>query len=102
AWLSTCTRTLSLHDALPIYRPGGDVVVDDGRLAPGLLLLEQLAEPDQGGHRGRADRHPLLVDHEAPVGVTVERQAQVGLLGDDRSEEHTSELQSRFDLVSRL
>src|SRR6266704_6676451 len=50
--------TLSLHDALPIYRPG-----------------------PLPGERG-------------------ERRA--GAAGGERSEEHTSELQSRFDLVCRL
>src|SRR5437868_9648877 len=56
--------TLSLHDALPIYRAAG------------------------AGRRGRRHRH-------APAGEcrrTVQR----------RSEEHMSELQSRFDLVCRL
>src|SRR5699024_6088082 len=62
------------------HRPGGDVVVDDGRLTPRLLLLEQLTQADQGRDRGRADRHPLLVDDEAPVRITVERQAEIGLL----------------------
>src|SRR5207249_5341351 len=54
--------TLSLHDALPIYRSGQDA--------------------DQDG----ADR--VEVDRDLPRL--------------DRSEEHTSELQSRFDLVCRL
>src|SRR5690625_6935605 len=95
-------RNLFPYTTLFRSRPGGDVVVDDGRLTSRFLLLEQLTQADQGRHRGRADRHPLLVDDEAPVGITVERQAQVSFLGDHRSEEHTSELQSRGHLVCRL
>src|SRR6266496_6678868 len=56
--------TLSLHDALPIYRP----------------------------HRARTGRRPGPPDHR--------RVRSPG--ADDRSEEHTSELQSRRDLVCRL
>src|SRR2546428_9838315 len=79
--------TLSLHDALPIF-------VQDVRL--------------QG-----ADRHALPVDGvEAAYGVAQDDvavgeagQALVmppAVRGEVRSEEHTSELQSRSDLVCRL
>src|SRR3712207_7985581 len=43
-------------------------------------------------------RHRLVGDHEGDV----ERQALVGDVDHDRSEEHTSELQSRQYLVCRL
>src|SRR5699024_11367331 len=61
--------TLSLHDALPIFRPLGAAVGGGDRVAVRIA-------------RGMAQVlvHPL----------------------DERSEEHTSELQSRFDLVCRL
>src|SRR5207249_11832042 len=74
--------TLSLHDALPIY------------------LLFAL------------DNDPLLVELGVPPGsaaIRVQLPAPVAEPSDEylavdygRSEEHTSELQSRFDLVCRL
>src|SRR5690349_23300619 len=70
------TTTLSLHDALPIY--GYDALPPAGRrpvaVPPGAVALVAVE-----------------VDPEAGV-----RHAVV------RSEEHTSELQSRRDLVCRL
>src|SRR5699024_12117072 len=88
--------TLSLHDALPI--------LDDGTIfAPTFSSLVHVAE---------------LVDVRVPPGIRF-RLRRLGR-GDDpvcvarggvphnpgahrgRSEEHTSELQSRFDLVCRL
>src|SRR5207249_11824356 len=75
----TESYTLSLHDALPIYRPA----------APA-------ARPGRGD-RQRLHRHAR---REAPPdgreGDARRREAR------PRSEEHTSELQSRFDLVCRL
>src|SRR3712207_7351818 len=71
--------TLSLHDALPILAVGGrPVVVDEGLDGNADLVVGQdagAAEADAGATR--ADRHR-------------------------RSEEHTSELQSRQYLVCRL
>src|SRR5207249_12186558 len=64
--------TLSLHDALPIYEGGGAGPSRDVRF---------ISE---------------LID-------TLEARYNIDPLGDEsRSEEHTSELQSRFDLVCRL
>src|SRR3712207_7118109 len=72
--------TLSLHDALPIYghQPGGDE--DD--VPPGAQL---------GG----------LAELE-PVVVLVEHRRHRAPQQTERSEEHTSELQSRQYLVCRL
>src|SRR2546428_9587782 len=64
--------TLSLHDALPIYTQGRG-----GRKEPRTILNFLLKAPDY------AERLPLA-------------------LVPQRSEEHTSELQSRSDLVCRL
>src|SRR3546814_7760138 len=78
-------HTLSLHDALPIYRHGA---------------LEPLSSPD-------IDRQVNLLVLEHPVSVVrvqtgiadtaldhFEVQFQLVPSGQDRSEEHTSELQS--------
>src|SRR5205809_3470865 len=66
------SNSLSLHDALPIYARD----------------LRMLGEPE------RAFAHDRLQD---------ERGARrVGELAPERSEEHTSELQSRLHLVCRL
>src|SRR5206468_11292642 len=87
----TAIYPLSLHDALPIYQ-----------LA---LLQPVLRRPDHGGHR---------IDHDARLDVVVraglhqlrelllDHLLEVLPLQMDRSEEHTSELQSRSDLVCRL
>src|SRR5207249_11506746 len=71
--------TLSLHDALPI----SDILGD----AP-LVVVEN---PNEPLGRLRDVVHRL---ERNPVGQTTKRFI--------RSEEHTSELQSRFDLVCRL
>src|SRR5690606_41992675 len=79
--------TLSLHDALPIYQPGADLV---GRLAAGMQ--------DQGDVEV-VDEHTLRAQPGAVAGIEPlgEGRAEAA-----RSEEHTSELQSRENLVCRL
>src|SRR5690349_23860415 len=77
---TTDIYTLSLHDALPISPPGPG--------GPG----RRGAVSDHVGHRGHLARDAAHVDH-----------GEGGVLRvDERSEEHTSELQSRRDLVCRL
>src|SRR5438094_5144590 len=72
--------TLSLHDALPISRPLGGARV----LARGIARTVRAA----------------AADHEAvEAGAGLERS---GSTNGARSEEHTSELQSPYDLVCRL
>src|SRR3712207_6911179 len=73
--------TLSLHDALPICLPGLPA-----RLVPGLLRRRQLP-------------HAVLPHGELPEQPLRE---PAGQRSDPRSEEHTSELQSRQYLVCRL
>src|SRR5438067_10739941 len=75
--------TLSLHDALPIW---------GGRPPPTVRRR-------RAGRR-EADRHHLRPVQEARAAVG--RVGPPGREGRRRSEEHTSELQSRFDLVCRL
>src|SRR5207249_9712887 len=83
----TATYTLSLHDALPIS-------LDAARRAN--------AADEKVDVLGVAD----LVILSTPVDVAVQllgtRHAARGTITSARSEEHTSELQSRFDLVCRL
>src|SRR2546430_6440793 len=70
--------TLSLHDALPIFRVRG--VGAHGRVGRGLRSWGSMPRVEGAGIRGR--------------GVDAE--------GGERSEEHTSELQSQSNLVCRL
>src|SRR5690349_22124488 len=81
--------TLSLHDALPIYRRGDRNLVQK-------RLIGGREAPQEAQRAPRADRdirHRIaaVIDHRA-----ADRDAR------GRSEEHTSELQSRRDLVCRL
>src|SRR5207249_10824810 len=79
---TSAISTLSLHDALPI-----------------LTLLQRFRE-EQDGRERRAEVVCEIHDEIEPV-----RAGQNGLdlvVDLARSEEHTSELQSRFDLVCRL
>src|SRR5207248_10105661 len=85
------TSPLSLHDALPIWLPV---------LAAGHRRAEPLAQrprPAAVASR-RIDLHVgirIVVERLAGLGVEPGRPVQ-------RSEEHTSELQSPYDLVCRL
>src|SRR2546422_11295787 len=88
--------TLSLHDALPISLGIGD--------RPRLRCL--LAEHDvqEGDHRdgehGGQSAAGEKVERRRERGEPVAERVGHGILG--RSEEHTSELQSRLHLVCRL
>src|SRR5690606_40176436 len=76
---------LSLHDALPIWI---------GILAPRLARRQS---------RGRArSLHPRLDARSARLSVAARRRGWRRSGGGGRSEEHTSELQSRENLVCRL
>src|SRR3712207_8017397 len=78
--------TLSLHDALPIYK---------AQLAPlGLGTVARSTLADADALRPCAVFTQVLAD--------LLSQAQAGLRRASRSEEHTSELQSRQYLVCRL
>src|SRR5699024_11706433 len=90
---TTAIYTLSLHDALPIliagvlpqFHKGAGVLLD----VSGHILEVQYARADQdlAGHKAAQFRN--------------DRRAELFCF-QFRSEEHTSELQSRFDLVCRL
>src|SRR5436305_3571581 len=80
--------TLSLHDALPICS-----LRRDGRSAPGRVRGPRGHRPARGTRR-RGQRGALRRYGEA--------RGAPGRRGRRRSEEHTSELQSRPHLVCRL
>src|SRR5206468_11965829 len=97
----TQLSTLSLHDALPIFG-----------LHP--LSVEDALDPHQRDKYVHYEHHVFLVGHDVQLDVedaslrTVELDVFIGERwlvtvrhgGDElRSEEHTSELQSRSDLV---
>src|SRR5690606_40985309 len=94
--VTIATHSIFLHDALPIS--GGHLRI--GWRCPSFRVLDRLAPGVSRGVRGTKS-YPLpsspslvrLVDHL--------RQA-VAVNFDARSEEHTSELQSRENLVCRL
>src|SRR5690606_39796392 len=98
ARVATQSFTLSLHDALPIF----DQAV---RVADRQVLAAAVGMVDQGLLAGPARPHGLLERVEHELGLL----RRAGPPADDspgehvdRSEEHTSELQSRENLVCRL
>src|SRR5690349_15934151 len=94
--------TLSLHDALPIYR---EQAWDEDQRGPEIRLLEDRQQRHTGEHE--RPEHPAertVVAAEAQVARDHQHEGdlhQLGRLKAHRSEEHTSELQSRRDLVCR-
>src|SRR5207249_11383230 len=97
----TASTTLSLHDALPIY--GRNKALPIRREKRILLSIPWrrgrddqplLAPRPGGGAFGSGLRSAGNRSNTAFIAVTA--------LPCSRSEEHTSELQSRFDLVCRL
>src|SRR5699024_12437345 len=83
----TCIDTLSLHDALPIF--GSAPVGQPSRLR----TTENAMQSENTTTRISRRITGALVLVSVPL---------LGLTTFARSEEHTSELQSRFDLVCRL
>src|SRR5206468_5119327 len=93
--------TLSLHDALPILRvvPIHDRMIEAVRAGKRVVRLKG-GDPFVFG-RGAEEAEVLRqagIPFEIVPGVT----AALGAASTPRSEEHTSELQSRSDLVCRL
>src|SRR5690606_41633682 len=93
---------LSLHDALPIYRVHPHERVE---LLPLLLALARLLHHTRDGVAAARS----VLTHQRQRDVHVVRARQISgrphervVLQHVRSEEHTSELQSRENLVCRL
>src|SRR5207249_10880465 len=86
----TAPSTLSLHDALPICRSQRGIAIVGGDHRIGPVLQQDLQQFEVSGLRCSHKRcrsclkKPLHCENSS------------------RSEEHTSELQSRFDVVCRL
>src|SRR5690606_40859409 len=91
--------TLSLHDALPISRHAGDDAGHGFQLRTGLhrgLPCRLSAAYFRGDHDSLRHRALPLVPHQRHGARALAPAPR------DRSEEHTSELQSRENLVCRL
>src|SRR5690606_40826765 len=100
-WLRPPTDmyTLSLHDALPIWELVQYSTTDDAGTF--YVTLSFSIRKDREGVEVAAVRYDQTTDSWTVDGVNLD------LLGEDddtaqRSEEHTSELQSRENLVCRL
>src|SRR5207249_10589457 len=89
-------HTPSLHDALPIYRSGQRRRCDESR--PVTSSRVQSAR----GPTAHALRARRMSPEDVARRATDRLRRGRGRHRQDRSEEHTSELQSRFDLVCRL
>src|SRR5204862_3365971 len=93
------TSTLSLHDALPISEHAA-LVMERDHAAFGFDVAAAVSDAHVQLPVGAEAESVEIVP---PVGLTdAEPEVQRGLLAVLRSEEHTSELQSRRDLVCRL
>src|SRR5207249_11744548 len=98
---TTPIDTPSLHDALPISSAGGNhpessIKAPLQTLCSGKSVLRTVLNTFHG-------MYPLCV-WKGQIAGSVEKGGveQMAPVGGNRSEEHTSELQSRFDLVCRL
>src|SRR5207249_10315721 len=91
--------SLSLHDALPISLRAGPGVPATGRSPCETCGTDQspLPLPEQIGSCAAKPRRGF--GRRLAIVQVLKSQPS---LGNRRSEEHTSELQSRFDLVCRL
>src|SRR5207249_12235093 len=98
ALTSTPLSTLSLHDALPIYSYSHEAHHMFDLTTEALLTLAEACRLVPPGRTGKRTHLSTLLRRitsgvKAPTGQIVRLE---------RSEEHSSELQSRFDLVCRL
>src|SRR5207248_10850787 len=85
--------TLSLHDALPICQLARTVRPADRRIPGAAMDAGRYVRADRSGARTHLQSRKIL--------LALPRSAVCGFV-DERSEEHTSELQSPYDLVCRL
>src|SRR5699024_11745818 len=87
---TTASYTLSLHDALPIWMQE-------------ILQVSPQRLCQSAAYSGIRIRRKIQISTGFHLRTAAEPRAGSPMLrGSPRSEEHTSELQSRFDLVCRL
>src|SRR5690606_41747248 len=93
--------TLSLHDALPIYAALGMFGPGMGEDLADLGIAAAAVDAGHQPGQSRGIHHPFGGPALAKTAKIEQLHLQGAVLG-DRSEEHTSELQSRENLVCRL
>src|SRR5699024_11943520 len=97
--MTTDIFTTSLHDALPIYLICNCNATQVKQILINLVLNAMESMDEKGTVTLRAYQSNDFINIDIiDEGTGVEE----GILKELRSEEHTSELQSRFDLVCRL
>src|SRR5690606_41949025 len=94
-WACTELHTLSLHDALPLSRPRTCRRIRSPCMAESMNDPAPSPDPDTGAPHAAHENAPGGTDGAGEV-----EQLARGAL--ERSEEHTSELQSRENVVCRL
>src|SRR5206468_11689156 len=96
----TQIHTLSLHDALPIFNANGGWVEGDESFTGPIRPTDAFITYYQKRRHIFGDLKIEIFDQEGKLLDTIAGSKHRGL--NRRSEEHTSELQSRSDLVCRL
>src|SRR5690606_40832105 len=97
---ASCSSTLSLHDALPISDVLGENV--DSVLGPDQPCLQHGETCGHPHHEGARDQEIKCIERIAQFFCSIECFHSGLPTVMNKSEEHTSELQSRENLVCRL
>src|SRR2546430_10492525 len=87
--------TLPLHDALPIFQRRALARATEVRLAAAAVRIAERVSAARAVAASHRHDHRVAAPHPLSDGVQ-------GSVATDRSEEHTSELQSQSNLVCRL
>src|SRR5207248_5529962 len=99
---TSALSTLSLHDALPILGEHGRAAQPHELRAAARERTDARHPAGDESRRRRAGRRRVVddeIDHRESDRPEAARRADARLPGISRSEEHTSELQSPYDLV---
>src|SRR5207249_9815920 len=94
--------TLSLHDALPILAVAAEVAKARKHVYTEKPIASTLEEGLEIAALEKKYGITVTVGHSARLMGGIRKIREAIDRGELRSEEHTSELQSRFDLVCRL